>query len=371
MQRGVWTAVTCLVLAGCAATDAAPIEPPVSLTCGGTPVPRGSRLLGMDFLDTPEVGGFDVNTVKAREAGAQFISLPVAWSAIEATPSQFSDPGNVLQTIRGYLATTGFKLSLTLRPIDVTGKTVPSDLSRRRFNDPQVAARFTAMLDWVFTQVDYRTLTSLQVGNEIDGYDTISEHPDFWSDYGAFLFAVNTHVKQRYPGLRIGFTATLPGLTSGPLADAGVFTALLGAVDVLGVTYYPLNPDFTMRPVSSVQTDLATLVQRYPTATIFIQEAGYASAAANASDDLQQAAFFCELFKAWDTHSARIGLVSLLRLHDLSRAKAVQAAGPYGLSSEQFIEYLRSLGVRTFGGGGQDKAAYFMIVNEATKRGWR
>ena len=75
---------------------------------------------------------------------------------------------------------------------DLTGKTVPADLDTTRFNSATMKARFKGLIDYVFTKIDYQLLTSLQIGNEIDGFNTSSEHSDFWSDYGSFLLDIKT-----------------------------------------------------------------------------------------------------------------------------------------------------------------------------------
>ena len=59
---------------------------------------------------------------------------------------------------------------------------MPADLENTRFNTELMKSRFKSLIDFVFTKIDYHLLTSLQIGNEIDGYDTSNENPDFWSD---------------------------------------------------------------------------------------------------------------------------------------------------------------------------------------------
>ncbi|MBL6447196.1 hypothetical protein JMN32_12815 [Fulvivirga sp. 29W222] len=229
-------------------------------------------------------------------------------------------------------------------------------------------SRFKALIDFVFTKIDYNKLTSLQVGNEIDGYDTSNEHPDFRSDYGAFLSEINNYAGTQYPGLKIGFTATHKGLTHGPLSDAGVFTALADVVDVLGVTYYPIKNTFEIENPQVPANDLATLTLIFKNKLIYLQEVGYPSSSPCSSSEQIQAQFVCQFFQAWDAHASQIPLVNWVRLHDVSLEDAKQLAGPYGLTANKFIEFLRTLGLRTY--DGQNKAAFIMLKEQAKERGW-
>ncbi len=62
--------------------------------------------------------------------------------------------------------------AFTLRPIDIQGKMVFSNLFETRFNDPQMINRFRQLIDFIFTIVDPDLVMNFQIGNEIDGYDT-------------------------------------------------------------------------------------------------------------------------------------------------------------------------------------------------------
>ena len=49
---------------------------------------------------------------------------------------------------------------------------------------------------------------------------------------------------------------------------------------------------------------------------------------------------------------------------------AMASAGPYGISATPFVEYLRTLGLRTFAGDGKEKKAYGVIKENLKIRGW-
>ena len=204
---------------------------------------KGDRIFGLDFLDASESGDFEANRVRAVELGVTSLAVHLNWNQIEISPGRYVDPNQTLSTLQRIVPASGMKLNLTIRPIDATGKTVPSDLVDTDFDRAQMAHRFNAMLDYVFSVYDPTTITSIQVCNEIDLYNTASESSTFWDDYRLFLERIREHVNRDYFGTRVGFTATREGLTSGLLAAGGVFQDLAEVVDVIGVTYYPLDGD--------------------------------------------------------------------------------------------------------------------------------
>ncbi len=104
---------------------------------------------------------------------------------------------------------------------------------------------------------------------------------------------------------------------------------------------------------------------------IYLQEVGYQTSPVCGSSNEKQAEFFYNFFQAWDKHADRIPQASILRLCDVSQSSAEQTATDYGKPGNQgFIEYIRTLGLRTFPGIGADKPAAAVIREETEKRGW-
>ena len=97
--------------------------------------------------------------------------------------------------------------------------------------------------------------------------------------------------------------------------------------------------------------------------------ARYSSSTTTAGSENLQAEFFCEVFKAWDTHLARIPTLAALRMVDKTRSDAEAVATTYGLTgNENFIEYIRTLGLRS--NTNQAKNAFDIIESELSKRGF-
>jgi len=336
-------------------------------------VPKGDRVLGMDVLDTTPTVTFQAGVAKAKAAGAQFITFPVLWSQINTTGTTY-DAASVqnIKDMATVCSANGIKLSLTFWTVDVTGKHLPSDLLTTRFTDTSqtMANRFVALLDHLFTTegIDHTLLTSIQIGNELDAYNAAGDPSFSWSDYGTFLFNVKALMASKsYASVPIGFTGTLYGLND----QKAVFTAIAAAVDIVGATYYPLNPDFTVKDPSVVPSDIAAFVSNYSAAgkPLYLQEAGYQSGALCGSSEEKQAQFVRNLFAAWDAHRAQIKSVSFLRLNDVSAVSADAIAAQYGMAGNAvFIEFIKTLGLVAY--DGTEKPAYTTLSAEAHARGW-
>ncbi len=353
-----------LLLFSCEKTDTYPVEQFDCIT--ESVVPKGDRKVGMDILDMNENNDFDQNVAIAKDMGIEFLPMHFDWNFIESSPGTYEDPYSFLELISLYASQNDFKLNLTLRPIDIPGKMVPSDLFEIRFNDPQMINRLEQLIDFIFTIVDPDLVMNFQIGNEIDGYDTSNEPATFWDDYGIFLQEITAYFHTNYPGIKTGFTATYDGLTENPAR----YNILLQNVDVLGVTYYPHENGFNVKNPDCPFNDLANLVSHYDTKPIYMQEIGYQTSSVNNSSEYKQAEFYCNLFKAWDQHATQIETLSILRLNDLSMQDAEESAGAYGLNNEDFIEYLRTLGIRTYENEGANKQAFDVIKTSMEVHGW-
>lgn len=367
---------------GCSNSDSTPTPPTPVFECNGTPVSKGLRQFGMDILDVPSVGSYSDSFASLKEIGGTFQTFHTTWNALEAggsgaTSGVFSDPGNALAALNALAVSDGIKVTLRIHPIDVPGKFVPSDLSSVRFNHANMQTRFQNLLNFVFTKISPANVTRLIVGNEADGFDPGSD-TNFWLDYPAFLFNLNVWLNSNYPTIELGFTLTAAGATdttkilassSGQrsidvLGDSG----WAQSVDFVGITYYPLDSQFQLQSNNLVSTMFQNIVS-FTNKTIHIEEIGYSSSNTNLGTESLQSEFFCEVLKAWDLHSSRIPSLAVLRMVDKSRADAESVATTYGLSgNENFIEYIRTLGVRT--NDNQPKQAFNLLAEELEKRGF-
>jgi len=351
-------------------------------SCNYTPAPKGSRKLGMDILSETTAKNYASNLATLQSLHGEYQTLHLTWSQLESagsgtTSGSFSDPSNALDAFNTIANNNGIKLALSIRPIDATGKTVPSDLANTRFNNAALQTRFKNLINFVLTKISKNNLVVLIIGNEIDGYN-IGSDSTFWSDYANFLYEMKIHIANNHVGLKMGTTVTHAALTestkvlSGGASSQTIFSSYFphiasgtAVVDVVGVTYYPLTNSLTMKDPSVVAEDFNHLVA-FTDLPIYIQEIGYASSTASNGSDYKQAQFFCEVMKAWDDHASAIPRMAILRINDITRSEAETMAGPYGTSTESFIEYLRSLGI--FTNAGSQKNSYTIISEELIKR---
>lgn len=365
------------------------------VTPSANPAPRGNRLLGWDILNESPDATFADNFAIVSEIAADFYSIHFAWNELEQITangnSVYLDPFNRLAAVNTFVEAvrdaTGqpFKLSLTIRPIDATGKTIPLDLLNQSFGsetDTETADRFVALLqNHVFKIIDPAYLTSLQIGNEIDFYDTASEPATFWADYGWFLHHIRQQLSNnpQTANLPIGFTATLDGLLNASDQERAPFLALASVVDVVGITYYGFQAGTWLSDhpsTEAIAAKLTALTDLFPENPIYLQELGYQSTLLNQSSEIEQARFFRNFFSAWDAFQTEIPLVNIVRLNDLSIEQASAAALPYRVESNNplhpyFTEYLRTLGLRTHQETGRLKPAFEIIALEVAARNWR
>ena len=127
-----------------------------------------------------------------------------------------------------------------------------------------------------------------------------------------------------------------------------------------------------MAAPSIVEEDFDALVAEYPSAEqpIYFAECGYASSSTCNSSDELQAQFYKNVFTSWDKHIANIKYLTIFKSTDWSE-EAVEAFGVYyGIDDPIFLEYLRTLGVRTWEGDGTHKLAYAFILCELEARDW-
>ncbi len=332
---------------------------------------RGNRILAFDILDATETGNFGINHgIASGELKSGFIQLLQPWNAFENHQAGVYDGEAIklYETLNQFAASEGTELSLIITPIDIPGRFLPAYLSGNKLDDPLVIQSFNKLIDRIFNPVNGvlnpDKVIALSVGNEIDHYQWAANN-DQISEYKTFLQAVKTKVNAY--GIPLHFTATLYGLT----APGNIWIDLATVVDKVSVTYYPINEDFTVKAPDVVFADLVSLSAKFKDKEIFVQEIGYPTSPILNSNEGKQAEFYCNFFSVWDTLKDQITHVSVLRLNDVSLAAAQATAVTYGIpGNEPFIEYIRTLGIRTWEKEGTNKTAFEVMKRELNRRDW-
>ena len=325
-------------------------------------LPKTERLLSISITESSNKD-YGYAFTLAKDAGMQVTGFSLKWDELEPTPYKYASDPNWFQVINDFFPTQAIAVSLMIGPIDTNNLRLPPDLADKSFDDPQVIERFKRLLDYVFSEIPQLGLSSLSIGNEIDGY--LGTNKQLWKEYTYFFQEVSSYARTKRPNLVIGSKIGFWGLTGN---SRELSADIIRASDVVMVTYYPLNNDFSVKNPEVVHEDFATLVELYTNKPIYILEAGYPSSPLLNSSESKQAQFVQEIFKAWDTQSEHIKVLDFLWLHDIPPAVVEELGGYYRLRDEKFLAYLATLGLRTH--EGQDKEAFKVLKLEAEMRGW-
>lgn len=327
-------------------------------------IPKDGRILELD-ANAPENGDFDQVLVMARELGVESIRLSVYWDDIEREPGVYDPDPNWLAIANQYYAAQDISISLTISVLDTTEVRIPSYLGRKPLSDPETILRFKDLLDYVRTQLTEVDFIYLAIGNEIDG--VLGSDLSAWQDYQVFYEQTAEYARNIWPDLPISTKVTFDGLT-GPMVDAA--RKMYQYSDTLMTTYYPLNGDFSVQDPDIIHQDFQELTDLFPEKMILITEIGYPTSSENNSSPQKQAEFIHHMFQAWDENKDQISVLSYSWLSDLSSNSVQDLGSYYGLNDQGFSEFLRTLGLRTYPGPGENKIGYETFLAESKARGW-
>ncbi|MHB1455779.1 MAG: hypothetical protein ACYC0V_02580 [Armatimonadota bacterium] len=333
----------------------------VSYTDTRKPVQRGNRILAID-INEAENKDFAAAFHKAQEIGIQDVGLTFDWNTLEPEIQKYDAKWLSIANI--FYPDKKVGVSLTIRPISTNRKVVPPDLMDVSFDDPRMIWRFKNLIDFVFSQITDVKIDSLVIGSEMDVY--LGEDSLMWKQYTEFYNLIGSYIRKKHPRVKIAAEGTFDGLTGKSKTQ---LKTLNRYNDIIGVSYYPLNNDFTVKDPSIVSRDFASISALYPTGEIWFYQLGYPSGELLKSSEVKQSQFISEVFKAWDRNK-RIKMVDFTWMHDLPQASLDFNASYYGLSDPAFLEFLRTLGLRSYSGAGTDKLAFKTLKREAMQRGW-
>ncbi|MBI3192880.1 MAG: T9SS type A sorting domain-containing protein [Ignavibacteriae bacterium] len=325
-------------------------------------LPLGDRVIGLSISNT-ENDRFDSAFIHALGAGATSFHLFFKWNDIETTPLTYSNV--YLPAANNFFPLFHTKVSLVLAPINAFHKEVPADLQNLAFDDSLMIHRFKQLLDYVFTQIPDLELKALTIGNEHDAY--LGSDTMLVRQYKTFYDSVSTYARSLRSGLLIGTTLMYSGLTN--IATRTLMQSLNENSDIVSLTYYGINGDFTVKDPSEIRADFDSLVSLFPNTPIYIEECGYPSSDSCNSSEHKQEEFIQNVFAVWDALSNNIKYISFFQLTDWSFTAVDSFAIYYNLHDIKFKEFLRTLGLRTYSGNGSNKQAYLTLQNEAFIRG--
>ncbi len=324
------------------------------------PQRKGQRLIGHGI--TEGANEFGVAFSLARETGLEFIELPLAWDSVENAPGRYHS--KILTIARAFFPARDVKIFLTVNPIDTNNLRMPADLKNKAFDDPEVIERFRRLLDYVFDHVGQLDLIGFGIGNEIDAY--LANHISRWKQYQTFYEAGRRYVKEKRPDLKVGTKAMMYGHIFHHTAQ---LQEMNRNSDLIMVTYYPLKNGFKVHSPAVVHDHFKRLTGIYAGKTISMLEAGYPTSTYLDSSEDKQVEFIRELFTAWDHHRDQILHMNFMWLHDVSDAKLEEFERYYRISTRAFIQFLATLGLRTY--DGKDKPAFDELKYQIQARNWQ
>lgn len=332
-------------------------ENTIDIETSKNPLPKGGRLLGIAITMSDNEDYMDAYS-KAKELGVEFDELPLVWDDIETSRENYYN--EYLGIANSFYPGQNTKLVIAINPIDTNNLRVPADLKDKSFDDPEVIERFVKLLDYVIKQTPDVELVSFVIGNEIDVY--LGNDKQKWQAYEEFFRQTSLYLKSKKSGLKVGTKITFNSI------DKQEAKSINQHSDVVMITYYPLNSDYTVKDISVVEKDFSRAVSLYPSKKIQFLEVGYPSGSHTKSNERKQAEFFVEIFKAWDNNRDSIKAVNLVWLHDIPSERVDYYKTYYGVSDKKFLDYLRTLGFITF--EGKPKQSFSVIKKEAELRGW-
>ena len=353
------------VEAGDAATDAADIGP----------VTKGDRLLGINVaVDNQQ---FNDGVIRANDAGATVDDVTFAWDDVErpddagtadaaafdgGTPTSTFNP--LVHVTNLVLSTYGVQALLALPVVDASGSRAPVELKARAFDDPELAARYDMMTDYVFdTLTEDTKIPGLLVGTEIDV--AFGQDAKKYEAFTAFVAHVATHVHAKYPGTKVGFTVRASNLS----ANASRLSAAWAASDIVAISLLPGFADARAGAPEDVGAAFDSVAAAAPSdRPIWIHEVGTPTDTVAFGSEASQAAFVRAAFAAWDKHAARVPVVVFRELLDTQTDVATALAARYGRTDAAFIAYLSSLGLQST--TAQPKPSFAALKQEAAARGF-
>ncbi|HYR42805.1 MAG TPA: hypothetical protein VER98_07275 [Terriglobia bacterium] len=302
--------------------------------------------------DTPE------NLLKrfqqTADAGIGYISGAGKWTEFEPSKGQYKFDSLNFQS--GLAQNLDIPMSYTLRMIDTVTKMVPPDLAKKSWNDPEMRNRALRLVEGLAPYLKGR-VQWFMFGNEIDGY--FMRHPNEVADFVELYKVVQRRLKELVPGIQVTSTVMFGGIDD----LKGRLKALDGEFDFLSITYYPTNPDFTVKDPSVPAHDFDRMREAARGRKVVLQEIGYPTSPINKSSEDKQAEFFDNIFKALRANNDFVAAASFFLLADLRDQTARDLTQYYGITNAPtFRAFLQTLGM--FDGHGKAKKSWAVFERE-------
>jgi len=181
---------------------------------------------------------------EAVAKGMSVARVHTDWDALETGPGEYQK-ASVEEQMKSFHE-QGLQFMVTISTLDTGALTLPPDLQDpedqtrladgMNIDDPKVAKRFLALLDWVVPLMTRYGGFLLSVANEPD--TMFEDHPEYIQGLANLIAASRRHVQAINPKMAV--SATLTGGAFRP-GDEWVPT-IMNECDVALFNYYGLNP---------------------------------------------------------------------------------------------------------------------------------
>jgi hypothetical protein len=206
------------------------------------------------------------------------------------------------------------------------------------FNSPKVLARFDGLLKFMAKNM-HSDVRWFMLGNEVDIY--LSKHPSEVDQYVELVEHGRNTVRLLLPTQSIGVTTTHDGARD----HAAMVAKLNRKMDVVSMTYYPVDAHFRVKPLSDLDGDFARMIGVAAGKPLFIQGFGCPADPRISSEDMQ-AAYVSGMFGQLAKYGDKVCGVNWFLLADFNDIVVNAMAQYYQQPTIEFKAYLSSLGLK-------------------------
>jgi hypothetical protein len=335
-------------------------------------VPAGARALAME-VNPPTGLDYPTEVDVASSLGVTVVPVDLPWSTLESMgpdAGQSQIDTSFFADLASVYSTRSESLLITIPLVDTSSIEAPPDLQpglaagTLALDDPSVVSRYETLVDSLFSNIGNVKVAYLLVANEENTY--LSGKPAaMWTALASFYGDIKAYVAGKHPDVVVGMSLAFPGLQD-TTVKAQLATLYASSDDVF-VTYYFGDNGFGTSS-TTLPADMDTMVAFAGARPVILKECGYATGTTGNSV-AGQVEYITSLFQAWDTRAASIPLVTISRMYDDDETDCASEAQAYGdPGNEDFIAFLCTLGVRTY--GDVPKPAWARLADAATRRGF-
>lgn len=273
------------------------------------------------------------------DKGMGYLHTILTWAQIDEMNRSggLSDYINYIQHLK---YNYGFKYHFLLRNPSTTVNPVPEYFNGMNFENSRLTDSLYSViiktLNQFGTAIDY-----FSVGGESDIY--FAAYPEEIDEFSTLLEKTAEYVHNNYPRMKFSTVLTFE---HGVLDNDTLWQLTKDFSDVLNVTYWPLNPDFTVinTAIEDVETNLQLLLNAAGEKMLVIKESGLPSdIAAGGSPELQDK-FVREMFLQ-TMNIDQIEIVGWDFLADFDNEQTEYWINFQQIYTPQFRAYIRSLGL--------------------------